>query len=184
MGVLTSNEMSGASERLDLGAGKLGDVALEIESEAGADRVGVVALDDGIHHGPGADLDMAQETVLMVGAAVQVKDNLRILDFDIGEHEAVAGLGGCALLGDHVQIRFAGRLQLAVGDQGQALVSLGERPHGKALLRLHGAHDFQAGLGVQGGLGEIDMRGFDLGEAAVDGGGLVAGGRVPASVRW
>ena len=125
---------------------------------------------------------MAQKGVLVVGAAVDIEHNLAVVDLHVRQHQAVARLGGSSGLGDHLQIRLARRLQLAVGHQRQALVPLGKWPHGKALLRLHDADDFQAVLGVHRSRGQLHLGRLDLGKTPIDRGRMVGIRHVPRTV--
>ena len=55
------------------------------------------------------------------------------------------GLAESAVADDHVEIGFAGRLQLAVGDQREPLVAARKRAHGKSLLGLQHADQVRGG---------------------------------------
>ena len=110
---------------------------------------------------------MAQETMPGVGSAVEIEDDFGVVDFDIGDDHARTGLGGEPLADDHVQIVDTGGLELAVGRERQALVAAGKGAHGKALFRLERTEQIDAGLGIERGFAQLDMRGLDLRVAAV-----------------
>ncbi len=159
-------------EGFDFVAGELGDMVLEGEGEAGADGFRIVAvLNDGIGVSAGAELNVAQEAMAGIGSAVEVENDFGVLDADVGDDEAVAGLGGEAFGSDLGHIGFTGGFKLAVGGEGEAFVTARERAHGKALLGLHEADEFEARFGIEVGFGERDVGRNDLLIAAIDGGG-------------
>jgi len=93
-----------------------------------------------------------------------------MLELDVGNGHGLTWFNGKAVHGDHVEVGFAGRVQLAVGNQCEALMASGEGAHGPALLALEGAKEGGFGAGVHGALGKLDLRGLDLGKATVHGG--------------
>ena len=111
---------------------------------------------------------MAQKTVLGVGPSVEIEDNPRAVDFDVGDDHTGARLGGKPLADHHVQVVCSGRIQFAVGRQGEAFVTARKGAHGKALLRLQGADEQEARLGVQLRFGQFYMGGLDLRILPVD----------------
>ena len=72
--------------------------------------------------------------MLEIGPAVEQEDDLVVFNFDVGDDDAVAGLGGEAAVDDHVEIAIAGRFKLSVGYEGKAFVAARKRAHGESLL--------------------------------------------------
>ncbi len=162
IGVLTSKEMSGVKQSLNVGAGQFRNLVFEGKGETRALGCLAIILYDGIHDAAGAYLDMPQEAVFCVGAAVEHEDDLVVFELEVGDDHAIARLGAQALGRHHVQVGFAGGLKFAVRHECKSLMSLGERAHCKALLRLHDADQFEPGLGIKYALGERHFCGLNL----------------------
>ena len=139
----------------------------EGKREARADRISSGVGDCGVdvritHLGTRADLNVAQETMLRIGSAVEIEDDFGAVDLDVRDDHAGAWLGGESLANDHVQIALAGGLELAVRRQCKPLVATRKRAHGKALLRFESPKKLEARLGIQLSFVQCNVSGFDL----------------------
>ena len=106
--------------------------------------------------------------MLGVGASVEVEDDAGFVDLDVGDDDARAGLGGEPLVDDHVEIGGSGRLKLAVGLEGEALVAARKGAIGESLIGLEVALEKDSRLGIELGLGQVNVGGRDLRKLAVD----------------
>ena len=100
--------------------------------------------------------------MLGVGAAIEIENDAGFVDLDVGDDDARAGLGGEPFVDDHVEVAHAGRLKLAVGLEGEPLVAAGKGAVGESLVGLEGAFEQDSRLGVEFGLGQVDVGGRDL----------------------
>ncbi len=100
--------------------------------------------------------------MLGVGASVEVENDAGFVDLDIGDHDARAGLGGEPLVDHHIEIADSGRLKLAVGLEGEPLVAAWKRAIGESLVGLEVALKQNPRLGIELGLGQVNMGGRDL----------------------
>src|ERR1019366_7971251 len=108
----------------------LGNAAFKEQGDAATGDVLVVCGNDG-HT---VELDVAQEAVLEVRTAIQVKDDAVGFYRDRGEDNAVAGRGRLALLVEHFLVSGPPGPEGAVCHQHQVLTQ-GQGAMRKALLR-------------------------------------------------
>ena len=162
MGVFTSNEINGASRDFTSAPVVL-DMPLKFQCEPRTNRHCPIVLHYGSHHiGPCADLDVAKKSVLGIGTAIEVEDDLVVIEFDIGENQPVASLSGKPIAGNHVKISFPGRVEEPVGLKRQALVAAWEGTHGKSLFRLQNADQLETGSCIELRPGERNVGRLDL----------------------
>ena len=162
-----------SQQRLDLGGCELGNMSREDERDARAGGIALLVHQRGVHvrvahRRAGADLDVAQEAMLGVGASVEIEDDAGFVDLDVGDDDARAGLGGEPFADHHVEIADAGRLKFAVGLEGEPLVAAGKRAIGESLVGLQVALQENPRLGIELGLGQVHMGGRDLRKLAID----------------
>jgi hypothetical protein len=150
----------------------IGNIVGKDERDARAGRIALLVISEGSVSGrpsvPGGDLDVAQEAMLGVGASVEIEDDAGFVDLDIGDHDARAGLGGEPLVDHHVEIADSGRLKLAVGLKGEPLVAAGKWAIGESLVGLQVTFKQNPRLGVELGLGQVNVGGCDLRKLPID----------------
>jgi hypothetical protein len=100
---------------------------------------------------------MAEETMLGVGATVEVKDDAIAFDVESSDNDSIAGGSGLSLLIDHLAILFAARRELAICLQREYADRQGTM--GETLLRLKIANKFAASSLIQFLVGELETRG-------------------------
>ncbi len=128
------------------GAEISGTAPLEDEGDAGSGGLLAGGGDDGVV----VELDVAEETMLGVGAAVEVEDDAVTLDGHRGDDDAVAGSGGLALLVDHLPVVGCAGAEGAVGVEGEAGAH-GEGAVCEALLGVEVADELAATAFVRAG---------------------------------
>ncbi len=90
-----------------------------------------------------------------------------------GDHDAIAGSGGLALLEDHLAVGVGAGGDVAVGDEGDACAAHGNGSVREALLVLEVADELAAATLVDAVVGKVDAGGLE-GGVDVSGGGLFA----------
>ncbi len=149
----------------DLRAGDLRDTAFEDERDARAGRYFARVWCDRVI----VDLDMAQEAVFCVGAAVEVEDDAVPLEYQRGDDDTIARGGRLSFLVDQLFVLCRARGELTVRLKRNSC-AYREGAVGEALLCFEIANELAAAAFGEFCLWKLNAGGGEVGGDAVGGG--------------